>query len=260
MLDSFFAKEEDKKLFKNLVIVLTSVLILLVAALFVNTLRASKFVGLDVTPANTLSFTGVAEIEAVPDIATISFSVEETNKDVKVAQDVVSEKISAILNALESEDVEEKDIQTQQYSVYPQYRYNPENGAQTIIGQVVSQNVTVKVRDIESVPEILTLLATNEVKNINGPSFDIDDKDELERQVRQLAIEEAKAQAKELAGDLGVRLVRIVGYNESGSGEVPPMPYYSGVAMDMESTKAAPEIPAGENTIRSSVTITYEVR
>ena|SRR3989338_2577525 len=259
-MDSFFTKEEDKKLFKNLLVGLVCVLILFVTALFVNEVRASKFIGLNGATANTLSFNGDAEITAQPDIATISFSVEEMNVDVKVAQDVVSTKISAVLIGLKNEGIQEKDIKTEQYSVYPEYRYNPENGEQKIIGQKVSQSVTIKVRVLESVPDILTLLVSSEVKNVNGPSFDIEKKDELERHARQLAIEKAKTEAKTLAQDLGVRLVRIVGYTEGG-GSVPPMPYgRESMMLGASDAKASPELPAGENIITASVTITYEVK
>jgi len=108
---------------------------------------------------------------------------------------------------------------------------------------------------------MLEAVANAGVTNVSGLSFTIDDEDALVREARQEAIDEAKQKAKDLAKDLGVRLVRIINFSENGG--QPPMYFARDMAMGIGGTmetKSAPSIPAGENKIISSVSITYEIR
>ena len=99
------------------------------------------------------------------------------------------------------------------------------------------------------------------VSEISGPNFSIENEDKLKETARKMAIDEAKAKAKILSHDLGVRLVRIVNFSENGN--YPIMYANKGIAM-MDSAvsepAASPELPTGENKIISNVTITYEIR
>ena len=230
---------------------------------------------------NTISVSGSAEVDAAPDIAHFSFTVKETAKTTKEAQDTISEKVSKILAGLENLDLDEKDIKTESYTMYPKYEYvrvdqkQQETGIdgtiyfpgqerkQIQVGFDVSQNVSVKLRDFDRVPEALTLFADIGVENLYGPNFQIDEPDALQDKARAMAIDEAKEKAQQLAKDLGVKLGKVVSFNEGGNGYYPE-PYYAKglMAMDAvsESANYAPELPVGENTITSSVTIIYSIK
>lgn len=230
---------------------------------------------------NTISVTGTAEISSVPDVATFSFSVQETAKDAKIAQDVINEKISNILEGLEDLNVDEKDIKTESYTIHPKYEwvkvekkketaldgtiYYPGNNQKRVqVGFDVRQNVRVKLRDLEKVSDALTLFAENAVENLNGPRFEIDDLDKIQEEARLEAIKKAKAKAKRLAHDLEVRLGKIVSFSENGGGY---QPVYrndfammaKGASMDFEESYA-PQLPVGENDISATVTITYKIK
>ncbi len=229
---------------------------------------------------NTISVTGTAEVSGAPDIATFSFTVKETAKDAKTAQKTINEKVSKILAGLKDLGVDEKDIKTESYTIYPKYEwvkvkqaqkvapdgtvyYPGDNNKRVQVGFDVSQNVRVKLRDLEKVSNALTLFANNGVDNLNGPQFRIDKPDELKEKARLEAIKKAKAKAKRLASDLGVKLGKIVSFNDSSSGY---QPVYRGVAMMKsaapmaEDMAFAPELPAGEQDITSTVTITYKIK
>ena len=218
---------------------------------------------------NTISVSGKAEVNSTPDVARFSFTVKETSKTNSEAQDVISKKIATILDGLEDAGVEENDIKTQSYTMYPKYEYvevkreeevavdgtvywpgNDRKRVQT--GFDVSQNVSLKLRDFDKVGEILELLAETGVENLNGPNFQIDDPDALQEEARALAIDDAQQKAKQLAKDLDVKLGKVVSFNESGGGYYPEPVYARGLeyaAFDSVSVKAAPELPVGENTI-----------
>jgi len=247
--------------------------VLIALALFllvqtVNGLKEYSYIGGQGIPQNVVEVTGRGEVSATPDIATFSFSVSETAKTVKEAQDVVTKKTNDALAKIESFNIDKKDVKTTDYSVSPKYEYVngvcTTNGCppskQNLVGYEVSQSVVVKVRKVDDAGKVLGSMGDASVTNISGLSFTIDDEDALNREARVQAIDEAKTKAEALAKDLGVKLVRIVSYSENGSGY--PMPMYTkmdSVAMSVGG-ESAPNIPTGQNKIVSNVTIVYEIR
>ena len=127
-------------------------------------------------------------------------------------------------------------------------------------GYEVNQGVDVKVRNIESVGTILGGIGGLGASNISGLNFSIDDEDELKKEANELAINDAKEKAEILADNLGVKLVRIINFSESGYFPIYRQKF-SAEAVSMDGIGgAAPEIPTGENKIISQVNIIYEIR
>lgn len=221
---------------------------------------------------NVISVNGEGEVFAVPDIASFSFNVSEDSKTVSAAQAAVTGKMDAILEVLKDMGIEEKDIKTTDYSVYPKYTYTSQPctinycppGKQTQDGYTATHAVTVKVRDTEKAGDVLGRAGENGATNLSGITFTVDDEDKLMDDARSLAIKDAKAKAEKLADELGVKLVRVMGYNDNMG-----MPYYyagrdvamNGAMMETAAVQSkAPTLPTGENKIRSSVSVTYEIR
>jgi len=245
----------------------------LVGAKIVSEVKGYRFIGGGVSASNMISVSGDGEVFAAPDIANISFTVREESKKVSDAQDKVSIKIKAALAGVRKLSVADKDIKTENYSSYPKYEwqggtvscvgidcppYRP--GKQVIMGYEVSQNVTVKVRNLESVNALVDGLATAGVTEMQGPNFAIDKEDDLKAQARKIAIEKARAKAEVLAGDLGVTLVRIVSFSEGQNYPMYGRAMAVGAVMDKSDSAPAPELPKGEQKITSNVTVTYEIR
>ncbi len=213
---------------------------------------------------NTITVSGKGEIMAKPDIATVSFGVVKQGVDVATAQKDSSTKMTAVLEVLKENGVEDKDIKTTSYNIYPKYEYHNFTtypyGRQIIVGYEVSQTVFVKIRDLEKSGSILSGVGSAGATNISGLTFTIDNEDEMKNTARDLAIKEAKDQAKILAKELGVKLVGITSFSENGDYPI----YYgmekSSAVLGMGGDRAMPAIPTGENTITSQVHITYEIK
>jgi uncharacterized protein len=238
----------------------------------VKALKEFRYVGSGVTASNTITVTGMAEVFAVPDRATFTVTVREDAEDVADAQEEATKKMNGIIDYLKGEGVEEKDIKTINYSVNPKYEYSqaactnfscpPSN--QILVGFEVWQMVEVKVQDPKKAGELLSGVGSKGASEVSGLSFTIEDEDELKSDAREEAIAEAREKADQLAAQLGVKVVRVVGFYEDSYGY---QPYYAkgGVAMDMAmSARAeaapAPQLPTGENKITSNVNVTYEIR
>lgn len=261
-----------------------SLVFLIVLSLFfvVKLLTEFKSYGMmGSSEANTITLSGHGEVNAAPDIANVYFTIRKEAKTVKEAQAGVALVEKKALDFLKEKKVDEKDIKTSNASFYPKYEYRrtlcPQvevssglsgssyisdcsNSKQVIVGYTANESITVKIRNTDDVGIIMQGLGATGVSDLNGPNFAIDNEDNLKMQARKEAIDDAREKAKVLAKDLGVRLGRIANFSESGGGY--PIMYAESVMMkDSAGVAPAPaEIPKGENTISSDVTITYEIR
>lgn len=241
-----------------------------VLALFLLALALNAWMNIGRTgiyPSSTITVEGTGTGTAIPNLATVSFSVTEEGTTVADAQGKATEKTDAALAAVKDLAIEEKDVKTLSYNVYPKYEnvycangYCPERSPK-IIGYEVSQTVEVKVRDTAKAGDVLQALGTLNVQNISGPNFTVDEDEDLKSVAREEAITEAKAKAKTLAKELGVSLGKVVSYYENPGY---PTPYYGyggkgEMAMDAVA-QSAPALPAGEQETTVTVSITYEIR
>lgn len=223
----------------------------------------------------TINVEGVAEVNAVPDIGTFSFTVEAKANDVEEAQKLSGEKINTIMSYLKSDGaVEEKDIKTTGYNAYPRYEYTRENcvtgyckNKRELVGYVVTQNVRVKIRDTAKAGELIGGVGSRGATNMSGLSFEVDNLESLKEEARLLATKDAKEKAKRLAKELDVRLGDIVNFNDGGSGGGYPVPIMArSIAEDATFAESgseksfAPDIAVGEDTITARVTITYQIK
>jgi uncharacterized protein YggE len=254
----------------------------------VSTLEGLRYIGAGLTATDTISVSGHGEVLAVPNIATFSFSVVADKAAVADAQTQAATVANAITAYLKSAGVADADIQTSGYSVSPQYEYQnaacPQPvpmqmpsapgvssgassgvvvycppGKQVLTGYEVSQSTTVKVRDTSKAGSLLAGVGTKGATQISGLTFTIDQPDTVQAEARDKAIADAKAKADALAKSLGVSLVRVVSFNENGSGGVVPM-VYNMAAGSSATPAASPTISTGQNNITDDVTIQYEIR
>lgn len=249
-------------------------LFLLVGTVFLGIWTIREIKGKNTIGGPSISVNGKGEVFAIPDIALITFSIREEAKTSKEATSKLASKEVKALDFLSSNDIAQKDIKTISINTYPKYEYKktnlvctsvwcpPDYGRQEIVGFEATETIQVKIRNTEIVGNIIDGLANVEVGEINGPEFSVDDLDSLKSQARKLAIEDAKKKASVLKKDLGVRLVRIISYNEGGD-----YPIYYGYGMGGDVAKMESSIPAsvpsvstGEQKIVSNITIVYEIR
>lgn len=244
--------------------ILKVVLIVLVAFVVAKACMGGRYIKSSSVQKDTIVVSGKGELTVKPDIATVSFSVMQESMDVAKASEAVNTKIAKIFENLKANGVDEKDIKTTGYNIYPRYDYinsqsYPYGGKQVLAGYNVSQSISIKIRDLSKSGKIVSDLGTLGVTDMSGLNFTNDKYDDLVKEARDQAIAEARAEAKKLAKSLGVRLVKIVGYSEGG---YTPYPTYARAEMayGMGGDSKSAVLPTGENKIVSNVSITYEIR
>lgn len=218
---------------------------------------------------DTITVQGSGQATLPPDVAHVSFTVENTAPTVADAQAATTKQANAALDFVKGQGIADKDVRTLYYNISPQYSYpNPcppgalcpdYSRTPKIIGYQVSETIQVTIRNLSSVGAFLGGLGNLQVQNVSGPDFALDDSTAGYDAARADAIDKAKAQAARLAKQLGVSLDKIVNFSESSGGY--PYPIYGMGASAMETKSApTPQVPSGENTYNASVSITYEIR
>lgn len=251
--------------------IITGVAVLLGVFLIVATatnLKEYRYVGAGLQPGSTISVSGTGKVEKAPDTAKFSFTVQSEHKDVSVAQAEVSKKVSAIKTDLLALGIEEKYITTASYNSYPDYQYPqpcygefcPTVNSPVLKGYIVSQNVMVSVKDLTKAEGVAGVLGKGGVTSIDGPNFGFEDDKSVSREARDMAILDAQAEAQKLALALGVRLVRVVSFNEQSNGGAMPMYAMRDAKLEVGSINEAPSLPTGVQKIESTVTVVYEIR
>jgi hypothetical protein len=211
----------------------------------------------------TISVSGTGEIKGTPDQAHLSAGVVTEGRTAAEALAANSRAMNQVFATLKQLGIPDKNIQTSNFNVSPQYPPYNNNGPQPprrIIGYQVTNTVNVTVDGIDKVGPALDALVKSGANESSGIYFTIADPKPLEEKARRDAVAEAQAKARTIADASGVRLGRIITINEGGGYMPPPVPM-----MRMEAAMAAPPPPppppmaAGEQSVSVSVSIVYEI-
>lgn len=222
-----------------------------------NAIKAHDYIGITAEQRHSITVTGEGEVVAVPDIAKIELGYIAEKKTVVQAQKDNTDKMNAVIKKLKEDfKIDAKDIKTTNYNIMPSYDWY--EGVRTLKGYQVSQNVSVKIRDLDTVGAIMESAGTLGLNQIGSLSFEIDDEEELKQQARIKALKAAKEKAETLADAAGVKLGKIISFSESSN---QPYPIYrANYALEAEGMGgASPEIEAGSTEIKITATVEYEI-
>lgn len=219
-----------------------------------------------------ISVSGEGKVAVKPDIAMLNVSIVTEAKKIKDTQLDNTRLSGSVIGFLKEKKVEEKDIKSVNYSIYPQYNYYdtpvcmaypcPPRRPPEVVSYQVRHSLEIKIRDLDKVDDLLDGVVTAGATEVGSVSFTVDNEEKVQADARKKAIEDAKAKAEVLARDLGVRLGKIVGFSESGG----PFPIYiralevgkgGGFGGDMA---PAPSVQPGEQEVVSTVIVIYEFR
>ena len=207
-------------------------------------------------PSRSMSVSGTGRVSLVPDIATINVGVHTEADNVKDALDENTAQANAISRTLQDLGVAEKDVQTSNFNVYPADRYDPMTGQIQSRYFVVDNTVTVIVRDLSTLGDVLTAVVDVGANNIYGITFDVEDRDAAVAEASQLAIEDARAKAQEIADAAGVELGDLLNINVYGGST--PITYYD--AKGGAYSESSVPVSAGTLTISMECNLTYELK
>lgn len=208
-----------------------------------------------------LMVTGEGKVYAAPDIAKITVGIEETGNSLSTVQKSVNTKTQALTTSIKSLGIEEKDIKTISYDLYPEYDYLT-SSFNRIVGYRISVSYQITIRDIDKINEVITGSASAGANMTGSISFDLNDETKKEKleEARKEAVAEAKEKAEGLAKASGITLGKIVNISEYPDyGIVNPM-YASGKDISLEASPEVPTIEKGQTEVSVSINLSYEIR
>jgi uncharacterized protein len=209
-------------------------------------------------PIRTITVTGTGKVDFTPDTASIYIGVHSEGPDAVEAVASNNQKTEAVKDALVALGVAEKDIQTTNFSIYPQPRYDDKGQPTGEITYMVDNTVYVKVRDLDKVGEILDAAVKAGANSINGISFDLEDKSTAMSEAREKAVKDANLQAQQLADAAGVSLGQVITISTSNVIPVAPI-YGKGGGASIEMAASVPVSP-GQMTISVDVYMVYGIQ
>jgi len=200
-----------------------------------------------------ISVSGEGRVSGAPDTLTLNIGINLERDTVAQATDDAAQRATDLIEALKAEGVEEVDIQTANYSIYPEYDYR--NDTRRLIGYRVSNDVRVKIRDLDRAGAIIDAASAQGGDDVvvQGVSFSLEDNELLVVAAREAAWKDAQGKAEQLARLAGVGLGTPTAISESFS--APPITQRFA---DAEATLAASTpIQAGELDVRVTIQVTF---
>jgi len=205
-----------------------------------------------------ISLTGHGEVRSTPDIAFVTTGVLSQGATAADALAANTKAMTDLFAALKDAGLEDKDIQTSNFTVQPRYDFS--NGqAPKLVGYDVSNNVTVKLRKIDAMGALLDKLVQSGSNQITGISFDVSKPEEAMDQARKLATQDATRKAKLYAQAMGIELGNVMQVSEGSSAPPPAVPFVRGAAI-MKADAAPVPVAAGEQTLAADVNVIWEIK
>ncbi|KXG85957.1 SIMPL domain-containing protein [Agrobacterium bohemicum] len=206
-----------------------------------------------------ISVSGEGDAAVAPDMAVLSFSVVKQAETAAAALSENSKAMKEVQTALKAAGIADRDLQTSNFSVQPLYKqFEPKDGvyvAPEITGYQVTNGLTVRVRDLAKLGEILDSSIKLGINQGGDIAFTNDKPETTVTEARKAAVADAISKAKTLSEAAGVKLGRILEISENMQRPM-PVPQTMMRAAAMEKSDSVP-IAAGENTYKVNVNVTF---
>lgn len=215
-------------------------------------------------PRPRITVTGEGEATAAPDMAVVSLVVLQEKPTAREALTANNETMAKVLDAMKKAGIAERDLQTSGFNIDPRYVY-PDNKqgqppqAPKIVGYAVSNSLSVRVRDLKKVGEILDQSVTLGVNQGGNLTFTNDKPETIVEEARKKAVANAIAKAKTLTAAAGVEVGKVIEISEQ---TFQPRPYGGAPRAKMMAAEASDSVPVatGENSYNVTVNVTFELK
>jgi uncharacterized protein YggE len=213
-----------------------------------------------VDPAvRTLRVEGMGEAKAEPDEAWVDLAVETLGTTAKAAGEENAKKMERVIAALMGAGIPRKELDTRNYSVYPEYTQPDPRVEPKLRGYRVTNSLSVHVRELPRLGDLIDRALAAGANRVDGVRFALSKEDAVRAEALRQAVERARKTAEVLASALGVRLGVVL---DASTVAEPPRIYPARMAMmeagDKSSAPSTPIIPK-EQTVQAQVTLIYAI-
>lgn len=249
-----------RKISESLLVMILMVLVLGLYFRFVGPIPFSVY---QTTTEKTQTFDveGSGKVSVVPDEAVVSLGVRKQAQNVSQAQEQANSAIKQVTDELAKIEISEKNIQTENYYVSPDYN---QADYRTVVGYTVSATLSIKVTEgqFEKIEKVIDLAGKLGLEQVSGLYFQLSDasKKKAMTEARKLAVDEAKQKAESMSSLAGIKLGKILNIREGLTS--PSYPRFMATDMAISSVAESPstKVNAGTSDVRVDITLSYETR
>lgn len=196
---------------------------------------------------------GEAEANVTPDRASVMIGVETEGPDVMAIKTENDKRVKALYGALKGLGISEKDVQTSDLQIHPQYDYS--DGKRKLLKYMMRNVVYVTVRDLSKVDKVINAAVSGGVNILDNVRFSLSNAKQIRDSLRIEAVKDAMVKASALASAAGAKAGRVMSIEEQ-DGNPGPFQMYRARSIVRESNEAAgTEISAGHLTIQVVVSL-----
>lgn len=209
--------------------------------------------------SDVFTVTGEGTISVKPDIAYVSVGIQKNSSTVKQVQTQINEVTNKIIAGLKTVGIDSKNIQTENYSINPNYDWS--SGNQKITGYTANSQLKIKITDLDKINDVIDTATTNGANQVNNITLDVDNRDAAEETARKDAVAQATKKAEVAAKIAGFKLGKIIGYYETSdnSNLVRPVAYSlkgAGAATDQA---ISTNVQTGSEEVKITVNLSYQI-
>lgn len=211
-----------------------------------------------IQPETTLSISAEGSVNREPDIAFLNAGVQTQGETAQAAMSANATAMNGVFDALAAANVDRSDMQTSNFSLQPQYDYSNRQSGEPprLTGYQASNQLTVRVRDLDSLGETMDALVSAGGNTFSGLRFALDDDRAAKNAARDIAMKEAIARAELYAAASGYEVARVVTISESGGYTPQPM----AMMTEARSVDRSTPVATGEVGYSVTVNVTFELR
>jgi uncharacterized protein len=203
-----------------------------------------------------ISVSAQGEASVAPDLAIVSFAVSGDGKELSPTRDDVNRRSSAVIAKVRELEIADGDINAADVGIHPQYDYRK---GQRLTGYRVSRQMTVKVRDLDRLGDVLDGVVGAGANEVFGAQMSAADPSAAEHAALQAAVTTARAKAEVLATAAGVKLGAVARIEEEADFGGPPMPKMRMMAAIAESADAPTEVATGDLTVTRRIRAWFDL-
>jgi uncharacterized protein YggE len=210
------------------------------------------------SPPPAISVSGEANVSVAPDLAQVDGGVTSEAKTAREASEANNAAMGKVLLALKGAGIEEKDYQTSRLSLQPLYATSSKvsETQRGIVSFRASNRVTIKVRDVGKIANVIDTMVTAGANEIGGINFVVTQASKALDEARTKAIADARRKAEIYAKAAGVTLGEPISISEEGAASPPVFRSKMAAPMAGAPTPVAP----GEELLSITVSVTWAIK